>query len=225
MAKTRQTRAKAPVVAADPVKEAATAAASAEAMGAFGATEYRDADDMPENDVSLHSGLHDGHDAEAHHDGEVHDDLWPEVWTPPQQLAAPEPRPGFKQRWIRLSLLGKPDAENVKSQEHQGWRPRTLESVPEGDRKNYPTMKDPRTGGSMMINGDVVLCEMPKRLFDQMSAYFRNKREGQVNALVDQPLAGAAVKGGERHGFGRPHVAERHTDVRTDRIPIVAADR
>ncbi len=181
--------------------------------------------DMPENDSTMHTGLHDGHDAEQHFDGEVHDDLFPLNWAPPAELDAPPPRAGMVQRWVRLSLKGQADANNVKAQERQGWRPRTLESVPEGDRRNYPTMKDPRSTGTFLVNKDLVLCEMPKRLFDQMAAYYKQKRLGQVEALVDQPLAGAAIKGAERHGFGAPHVAERHTEVRTDRIPIVAADR
>lgn len=222
MARQRPSRAKPKTTAAAP--EAGPAPGS-EAVGAFGNDTYVDSDDMPENDMTLHTGLHDGHEAAAHFNGEVHTDDWPEVWKPPQQLAAPEARPNMVQRWIRISMLGKADAENVKAQEYQGWRPRTLESVAEGDRKNYPTMKDPRTNGSIIVNKDVVLCEMPKRLFDQMSAYYRDKRHSQVEALVDRPLEGAAIKGAERHGFGRPHVEERSSSVRTDRIPIVAADR
>jgi hypothetical protein len=204
----------------------AMAVAAESASGAFASQAYEDGDDLSGHAAStLHTGLHDSHDAEQHFDGEMHGaEKWPENWKPPAELDAPPARPGMVQRWIRLSLLGQADPNNVKTQERQGWRPRTLESVPEGDRGNYPTMKDPRSTGAMIVNKDLVLCEMPKRLFDQMKAFYANKRRDQVEALVDRPLAGDAVKGADRHGFGAPRVVERSSTVST-RVPIVAADQ
>lgn len=184
-------------------------------------------DDMPDNDRTMHQGVHDdAHTVAQHFDGEVHDgDMFPENWAPPAALEAPQPNPNMVQRFVRMSVKGKNDGENLTAMARQGWRPRTLESVPEGGRRDFSTMKDPRTGGSLIVNGDLILCEMPKRLFDQMSAFYAAKRKGQVAALVDKPLAGAAIAGAEKHGFGAPHVAERSSNVRTDRIPIVGADR
>lgn len=229
--RTRPSRAKTQTPAVQADKPSGTdpklmAQAALDASGAFGTQTYEDGDDLGGHPPgSMHTGMHDGHESEQHFDGEMHAEAaWPKNWAPPAELEAPTPRPGMVQRWVRLSLVGQADANNVKTQERQGWRPRTLESVPEGDRGNYPTMKDPRSTGAIIVNKDVVLCEMPKRLFDQMKAYFDNKRKSQVDALVDKPMAGDAIKGAERHGFGAPHVEERYSTVRTDRIPIVAAD-
>jgi hypothetical protein len=172
----------------------------------------------------MHGGMHnDGPDADMHFGGEIHTDDMEKNWAPPTQLDAPEPRPGMKQRWIRSSLLGKSDGKNISLQGGQGWRPRTLSSVPEGDRKRYPTSKDARTSAEFMVNGDLVLCEIPERMFNQMRDHYRGKSKGQTDALIDANLASAAVKGGERHGMGAPHVEERHSRV-TTRRPIVASD-
>lgn len=181
---------------------------------------------MPDNESTMHSGVHDGHDADQHFSGDVHDpDLFPANWAPPAELDAPDAMPNMVQRWVRMSLKGKNDAENLNTMARQGWRPRPLDSVPEGSRKNYSTMKDPRSTGSFLVNKDLVLCHMPKRLFDQMSAYYAAKRKGQVTALVDDGLKSSAIKGAENHGFGAPHVEHRSSNVTTDRVPIVAMDR
>lgn len=173
----------------------------------------------------MHGDMHaDGPDSEMHFEGEIHADDMEKNWAPPTQLDAPAPREGFTQRWIRSSLLGKADAKNVSQQGGQGWRPRTLTSVPEGERKRYPTSKDARTQAEFMVNGDLVLCEMPNRMFKQMSDHYRKVARGQTDALIDANLANAAVKGAERHGMHAPGVVERSSKV-THRRPIVAADQ
>lgn len=203
------------------------APAALSAMGALGEPRERPRPaPMPTNDSTMHTGVHETHEATQHFDGELHDaDAFPENWAPPAELDAPEAMPGMVQRWVRMSLKGKSDAENLNTMARQGWRPRALDTVPEGARKNYSTMKDPRSTGSFLVNKDLVLCHMPKRLFDQMDAFYAAKRKNQVQALVDDGLRGSAIKGSERHGFGAPHVAERSSHVTTDRVPIVAADR
>lgn len=174
---------------------------------------------------TMHTGLHDLHDADQHFDNDIHADAFPENWGSPSQLEAPEPRPGMKQRWVRASLLGKADGKNVTDQGRQGWRVRSLDSVPKDQRGQYQFTKDGRTGTTAIVNGDLVLCEMPIRLFNQMQEFYKQKRISQVSTVVDKPLAGAAIHGAERHGFGAPHVEERRTHVTIDRVPIVAADR
>lgn len=190
-------------------------------LGAFETAPVLEIED--DENGPLHQGLHDGHDADLHFGDDIHTDDMAKNWAPPTQLDAPEPRPGMKQRWIRSSLLGKSDGKNISQQGGQGWRPRALSSVPEGERKRYPTSKDARTAAEFMVNGDLVLCEIPERLFNQMRDHYRGKSKGQTDALIDANLAGAAIKGGERHGIGAPHVAERSSRV-TTRRPIAAAD-
>lgn len=175
-----------------------------------------------DNNQPMHGGMHDTHESEMHFGDEIHADDMTKNWAPPTQLEAPDARPGMVQRWIRSSLLGKSDAKNISLQGGQGWRPRAMTSVPEEQRKRFPTSKDARTGAEFMVNGDLVLCEMPERIFKQMQQHYRNRASSQVQALDDK-LAGERVAGAEKHGMHAPQVVERHTKV-TTRRPIVAAD-
>lgn len=182
-------------------------------------------DDTDRNDATVHGGLHSDQEAELHFGDEIHGpDHADQNWKQPQQLEAPPPRDGFVQRWIRRSMLGKEDAKNQVMQGQQGWRPRSLENVPIGDRKNYATVKDPRTTGTFMINGDLILCEMRVGTFKQMQEYFRGRASTQVKNVVDENLAGTADPRGRAAGLGDPEVVERSSRVST-RSPIVAADK
>ena len=99
-----------------------------------------------------------------------------------------------------------------------------MTSVPEDQRKRYPTSKDARTGAEFMVNGDLVLCEMPIRIFEQMQKHYRGRASAQTEALdADANLGNARIAGAERHGMHAPQVVERHSTVSRGR-PIVAAD-
>lgn len=188
--------------------------------GALGA----DADARIPNSQSTHQGLHDSHEADLHFDGDVHmEDENEKGYSPPGMLDAPEARPGMVQRWIRISLLGKSDGKNQSSQNQAGWRPRGLDTVPGGQRGRYSTIRDRRTSGEFIVNGDLILCEMTAGRFKAMQDHFRGKSRGQVNVL-DEQIASARQPGAEEHGFGDPQVLHRKTRV-TTRRPIAQADQ
>lgn len=177
---------------------------------------------MPEHNEALHGDTHDMHDADAHFDGDVHDpDKFPENWAAPSTLDAPPPRAGMEQRWVRVDLVGKADVQNFQMQSRQGWRPRTFESVPAGMRSKFPSAKMGRFG-TVMRSGDLVLCEMPKKVYDQMKAYYQAKREGQVQSLVADNIASQNARAKEGSGFG-PIEMTRRTKVSV-RSPIAAED-
>ncbi len=174
--------------------------------------------------VGMHKGLHDGVESELHFGGEIHSDDAPMIWAPPAQMDAPAPRPGMRQRWVRMSLAGKPDAQNQAMQGRSGWRPRALESVPADERGRYPTTRDARSGGVFMVNGDCILCEMPEAIFRQMQDHYRKKARAQVDALGEPVLEAARVKGSERHGFRAPEIVEDTREQVHMRRPVAAAD-
>lgn len=178
-------------------------------------------DGMPGNREPLHAGLHDTHEAEAHFDGDVHADDDEFEWEPGQQLDAPAARPGYAQRWVRMSLLGTPDTKNRANAEHRGWKPRRVETVPEGERKRYPGIADSKIG-DVITNGELVLCEMPEKRAEAMRAYFRNKSKGQTDALLADSIRESEKN--SRGGFHPMQVTERKTRV-TTRRPITQADR
>ena len=43
------------------------------------------------------------------------------TWTPPALLDAPEPRPGYVQRWVATAIQGKDTPDNVYKRMREGW--------------------------------------------------------------------------------------------------------
>lgn len=180
---------------------------------------------LPGAEAALGHGAHAMHASQAndeHFDGEVHAH-WPTQWTEPQKLDAPSCRPGFVQRWVRADLKGEADPNNVASQFRQGWRPRDFLSVPEGERVRFPSI-DIQGFGSVMKNGDLILCEMPVGIFEQMKAFYARRAQKQLSAI--SPEAVVAKHNSEvdlDRGFGEITVT-RSSRVGGGRVPMVARD-
>ena len=79
------------------------------------------------------------------------------AWKPPSLLDAPEPRPGYTQRWIATSIQGRDTPDNVFKRMREGWNPRKADSVKD---KLFPTINHGQWSGSIGIEG-MLLCEMP----------------------------------------------------------------
>ena len=100
-------------------------------------------------------------------------------WTPPALLDAPQARPGFKQRWVATTILGKETPDNVYKRMREGWEPRKSETVKE---QHFPTINHGQWVGCIGIEG-MVLCEMPEEKHDAMKAYYGEKSLEQNDAL------------------------------------------
>lgn len=142
-------------------------------------------------------------------------------WEPKGGLTAPEPRSGMEQKWVRrMAPNGTNDASHLSYQMGRaGWKPRRLETVPEGERALFPMTSD-STFGKVITSGDLMLCERPKALGDKRRAFYA-KRTHRQSELVNQEIAAINERAGA--GVGNMHVAERRSRV-TTRRPIVAAD-
>ena len=55
----------------------------------------------------------------------------PNMWQAPEVLPNPDPRPGWKHRWVRTSTLGTADPSNVSSKLREGYEPCKAEDYPE----------------------------------------------------------------------------------------------
>ena len=100
-------------------------------------------------------------------------------WTPPALLDAPQARPGFKQRWVATTILGKETPDNVYKRMREGWEPRKSETVKE---QHFPTINHGQWVGCIGIEG-MVLCEMPEEKHDAMKTYYGEKSLEQNDAL------------------------------------------
>jgi hypothetical protein len=124
-------------------------------------------------------------------------------WKPSNTLDAPEPRPGFVQRWVRFMVGADQDPKNWSRSTREGWRPRSLDTVEKGF--NAPTMNH-GTLGTVIQVGDVILCEMDERLYKSRKKFFRMKGLRQKEAMEKRPMQGTDIKVEERKSsvtFGR----------------------
>ena len=101
------------------------------------------------------------------------------AWKPPSLLDAPEPRPGYTQRWIATSIQGKETPDNVYKRMRAGWNPRPADTVKD---KRYPTINHGQWAGSIGIEG-MLLCEMPEEKHREMKAYYHSKSEDQNQSI------------------------------------------
>ena len=53
----------------------------------------------------------------------------PTSWQAPETLPSPNPRPGISHRWVRTSMVGHSDVQNVSSKLREGYEPCRSESV------------------------------------------------------------------------------------------------
>lgn len=101
-------------------------------------------------------------------------------WVRPTSLAAPPARPGFKQRWIRVSMYGQEDATNAARRLREGWKPRPAESLP----SNFPlpTISHGQWAGCVGIEG-MILCEMPESLVERRNEYYADKTKRITDSI------------------------------------------
>jgi len=114
------------------------------------------------------------------------------AWKPPSLLDAPEPRPGYTQRWIATSIQGRDTPDNVYKRMREGWEPRKADTVKE---KLFPTINHGQWAGSVGIEG-MLLCEMPVEKHRQMKNYYHS-RSVEANESVAGDLDALGRKTGQ----------------------------
>lgn len=101
-------------------------------------------------------------------------------WVRGQSLAAPEARPGMRQRWIRVGSLGADDPINVARKMREGWKPRPADSIPADFQ--LPSISHGQWAGCIGVEG-MVLMEMPERLAAKRDSHFRAKTDNITNGI------------------------------------------
>jgi hypothetical protein len=146
------------------------------------------------------------------------DDLHGDV-RDPKNLDAPEPRPGFVQRWIRYANADSDDIQNYQLSMRKGWRPRPIESIPQSF-KDYPTVDHSSPSGTFAVAG-LVLCEMPEQLAARRRRAVK-QRTAALNLSVADQTEGASNSGRAR-GYGG---IQRKENIRVTgrRVPAYQAD-
>ena len=100
-------------------------------------------------------------------------------WAPPSTLPDPTPAPGWKYRWIRTSMLGQSDAQNVSVRMREGWEPVPSEEVPELRLRTDPKRE---FKGNIEVGG-LLLCKAPAEVADGRRQYYEDLAARQIQSV------------------------------------------
>lgn len=104
-------------------------------------------------------------------------------WAPPSALEAPPAPEGYKHRWVRESIRGEQDKNNVYGRLRQGYEPVRADEYPD---YMAPTIEDGKHAG-VIGNGGLILTRVPIETAEERSAYYGGRTRDQMVA-VDQDL-------------------------------------
>mgnify|MGYP003345850515 FL=1 len=103
----------------------------------------------------------------------------PQAWRPPETLPSPDPRPGWKHRWVRTSILGNSDPSNISSKLREGYEPCKAEDYPE---LMLHASTEGRFKGNIEVGG-LLLCRIPEEFMDQRAQHFENQNRAQMESV------------------------------------------
>jgi hypothetical protein len=103
----------------------------------------------------------------------------PKQWSPPELLPEPDMQPGYKYRWIRVSLMNNADPRNLSSMIRQGYEAVKLEEQPK-----FQLLVDPNSRFKDNIEiGGLLLCKIPVEFVEQRNAHYSNISRQQSEAV------------------------------------------
>jgi hypothetical protein len=140
------------------------------------------------------------------------------TWRRPMNLDAPEPRPGYVQRWVRSEFRSEKDNLNWQGKVREGWTPRDPATVPDVEAFFGQSS---HLGAAGIRVGGLILMEMPEeRLMSKRRAIGEaTRRQEQSVAMETDKIS----REGMRYG-APPIVREEEVRVATGRRPNTLAD-
>ena len=78
-----------------------------------------------------------------------------ESWRPPELLPVPDPEPGYKFHWVRVSTLNTPDPINLSAKRREGWEPVKASEHPE----LHLHLESGNASKDAVVVGGLMLCK------------------------------------------------------------------
>ena len=103
----------------------------------------------------------------------------PTAWRAPETLPNPDERPGWKHRWVRISMMGQQDPSNISSKLREGYEPCKAEEYPE---LMMHATTEGRFKGNIEIGG-LLLCRIPVEFMEQRAQYYAQQNRAQVDSV------------------------------------------
>ena len=103
----------------------------------------------------------------------------PTSWQAPETLPSPNPRPGISHRWVRTSMVGHSDVQNISSKLREGYEPCKAEDYPE---MMMHASTEGRFKGNIEVGG-LMLCRIPVEFMKQRDAHFAKQNKAQMDSV------------------------------------------
>jgi hypothetical protein len=100
-------------------------------------------------------------------------------WAPPELLPTPDPEPGFKFRWVRVSTLNNADPINYSQKRREGWEPVKASEHPE----LHAHLLETDISKDTVVIGGLMLCKTPEEFVDDRNAYYNSQANNQMEAV------------------------------------------
>lgn len=103
----------------------------------------------------------------------------PTMWRAPETLPMPDPRPGWKHRYIRISTMGQSDPSNISSKFREGYEPCKAEEYPE---MMMHATEEGRFKGNIEVGG-LLLCRIPEEFLVQRADHYGKQNQAQMDSV------------------------------------------
>jgi hypothetical protein len=103
----------------------------------------------------------------------------PTSWQAPETLPSPNPRPGISHRWVRTSMVGHSDVQNISSKLREGYEPCKAEDYPE---MMMHASTEGRFKGNIEVGG-LVLCSIPSEFLVQRDKHFAGINKATMESV------------------------------------------
>ena len=100
-------------------------------------------------------------------------------WKAPEVLPSPDNRPGWRHRWVRISITGNADPSNISSKLREGYEPCKAEDYPE---LMLHASTEGRFKGNIEVGG-LLLCRIPEEFMTQRANYYAKQNQAQVESV------------------------------------------
>lgn len=101
------------------------------------------------------------------------------AWQRPETLPSPNPEPGYKYHWVRVSTQGLIDATNVSSKLREGWEPVKAVDHPE---ITIVTIENEKFKDNIIIGG-LMLCKAPTELVKERNDHYAEQSKAQIQSV------------------------------------------
>lgn len=123
-------------------------------------------------------------------------------WQPAALLPEVKKEPGWSYRWIRSSMAGQADSNNVHKRMREGWEPVKLSDHPE---LQMFVDSNSRVPDSIEVGG-LILCRTPEEFVEQRNGYYGKQTASQTQAVDNSFM--------KENDARMPLFAEKKSEVR-----------